>query len=154
MAQFLATNGNTYLAEGMLISAESFLYIFSPYFKLNDWLIEKLDNASRRSVDVYIISNNWMEEDLLLLEGLGSIACFQLEGLKATCILDSQMALFTSLNISEWGNEGDKHAGVLVEASQDIALYRTMKQEMLANLNIAQSITSIQENTDDQLVLA
>lgn len=154
MAQFLATNGNTYLAEGMLISASEYLYIFSPQFKLSDWLLQNLEKAARRSVDINIISNNWSEEDLQTLNDIDGISCHKLGGLKATCILDSTKALLTSLNISEWGNEGDRHAGILIESSQDVALYRTLKQEMLANLNLATPIKGEEEELSNDLVLA
>ena len=154
MAQFLATNGNTYLAEGMLISANEYLYIFSPNFKLNAWLLGNLKKTAMRSVEIAIISNEWLEEDLSVLKDFEGITCYRLSGLKATCILDKSKALLTSFNISDWGKEGDRHAGVLVEASQDINLYKSLKQEMLSNLNLASIINCENGIVSNDLVLA
>lgn len=58
MAKFLNTSGTTYYLEELIKNAQEWLYLISPYLKLNDRVKELLEDKDRMKIDMRIVMEN------------------------------------------------------------------------------------------------
>ena len=55
MAQFLTTQGTSYYFEQIIIKATKRLILVSPYLKISDIFMVRLQDADKRNVEIIVI---------------------------------------------------------------------------------------------------
>ena len=131
IAEFLTTAGASHQIEEIINDAEQFLWLISPYLKINKRVKELLEDKDHFKIDIRVIygkselqpeENNW-------LESLASIRTSFRKDLHAKCYLNEKKALLTSTNLYEFSQSNNDEMGILVSRDKDEDLYKAILEE-------------------------
>ena len=134
MAQFLTTAGVNYHIEKIILEADEFLQIISPYLKGMSPLIQRRiwSKCQEGQVYVSIVYRHEKRQPSNIKEWLSSMpnvfAVF-CENLHAKCYMNEKEALVTSLNLTEHAQVNNYEMGVLVSYDTDWELYKQVYDE-------------------------
>ena len=131
MAEFLTTSGTSHHIENIIMEAKQKLLLVSPYLKLSKTLHERLKDASERGVQIKIIygKDELKPNESNSLAGLKSVELYYFENLHAKCYFNETRMVITSMNMYEFSEKTNREMGVLIDATQDKALFQKAVEE-------------------------
>ena len=132
MSQFLTTRGISSQLEEILIGAESFLYILTPYLKFSHTLYERLSETTKKGIEVCIVckeKQNLSPHDERLLLDLQCNVYFK-KDLHAKCYANEHSALIASMNLYNYSEANNREMGVLLTKKEDEAAYLKCVKEI------------------------
>lgn len=115
MAQFLTRTGIVNQIENIIISSKSWIILVSPFLKLSQNVLERLQDADKNNVPILIIYG----KDALLLderEKLQKLKNLQVRfcrNLHAKCYINEKSLVITSMNMHEFSEQSNREMGVL-----------------------------------------
>lgn len=132
MAEFITTKGTAYHLEQIISGARARLTLISPYLKVSDVFLDRLQDAERRGVATTVI---YGKEELQSgerdrLARLQSLQLLFLENLHAKCYFNEEDMVITSMNMYE-ASERNREMGVRLRAGEPAFLKAVEEAESI-----------------------
>ena len=140
MAEFLTTHGTAYQIENIIKGAKRDLYLVSPYLQLSGILFERLVDADKRGVKIYIIygKDELNEEQWKQLEKLKNLKAYFSQNLHAKCYFNEAIMIITSMNMYEYSEKNNKEMGVLINRVDDEKVFTDAEHELYSIIENAE----------------
>lgn len=155
MAEFLTTQGTSYHLENIIVNASKWLVLVCPYLNITQNFLQRLQDADRRKVKIYIIYgkkelNIEEENKLRKLENLSLLYC---KNLHAKCYLNENTMIITSMNLLEFSEKTNREMGVLIVSSNedDKKIYEDALREVKSIFNVSKEENVILEIEDKHI---
>lgn len=151
MAKFLATNGVSYLLEGILMDAKSTLTIVSPHIKMTKILWERLKDSQFRKVDIRIVFSkiDMSKKQKNEMAGWTSCKLYEIDNLGTKCYFHENLMVLSTMNIWETNNVAERNMGILIDLNEDPTLYRQAQLEVASIINAAKPINLAGGNLEE-----
>lgn len=131
MVRFLNRTNVRVEIRKLIKNSDTDLTIISPYLKLNNTLIELLNNCIDRGCRITILHrdeiNKEEEQKLLSIKG---IRIYTNKDLHAKCYYNNEKAIVTSMNLHDYSLKNNIEIGILVEKELDEDLYQDIVETM------------------------
>lgn len=149
MAKFLNTSGTNYYVEELIKNAKDRLTLISPYLRINDRIKELLDDKNRLKIDVRIVygKTDLQSSEMEWLKGLTYIRTSFCKNLHAKCYLNEDTCIITSLNLYEFSQVNNNEMGILIERSNDVALYKDTYEETQRIIRISDEVQMLSQSS-------
>lgn len=131
MAKFLTTTGVSHHLETLVNKTDDFLFLISPFLKINDRLRYVLEDLNRMKIDIRIVygKSELQPSQVSWLQGMDFIRTSYCENLHAKCYISEDAAIITSMNLYEFSQVNNEEMGILVIKEDDPVLYDEIYQE-------------------------
>ncbi len=131
MVKFLTTTGISHELEELVKGAQQELTLISPYVKVNQRLLDFIQDVSQRGVKVTIVygKRDLRAEEKEWVELLTAFETGFVENLHAKCYLNENTAIITSMNLYEFSQQNNDEMGIRVDSKEDLQLYLEIKTE-------------------------
>lgn len=125
MAKFLTTSGVTYEVEKIIEGAKKKLVLISPYVKISKMLLERLQNASDRGVQIILIygKDELIKNEKIQLENIENLKLYFYQNLHAKCYFNEKTMVITSMNLYEFSEKNNREMGVLINKKEDEEMF-------------------------------
>ena len=142
MAKFLTTTGTNYHLEELIKGASDRLILISPFLKLNDRMKELLADKNRLKIDVRIVygKSELQPQEIEWLRSLTFVRTSFCKNLHAKCYMSESMCIVTSLNLYEFSQVNNNEMGILIERTDDAALYKDAYEECQRIIRISDEV--------------
>ncbi len=139
MARFLTTQGTSYYIEDIIRNAKNELVLISPFLQLSKTLFERLKDADRQNVKIYLIygKDELKPEERKQLSQLQNLSLYFFQNLHAKCYFNEENMVITSMNMYEFSEKTNREMGVLVSARGDGNLFSDALKEAKSILDSA-----------------
>jgi phosphatidylserine/phosphatidylglycerophosphate/cardiolipin synthase-like enzyme len=143
MAEFLTTSGVSNSIEKIILEAKAKFIMVSPYLKIPKTLFERLKDADGKGVTIKIIygKDQLQPSEKKLLASLKNIELYFFENLHAKCYFNENKMVITSMNMYEYSEKNNREMGVLIERTNDKALFEDAVNETLSILKSSESVS-------------
>lgn len=150
MARFLNTSGTNYHLEELIKNARDRLVLISPFLKLNDRIKELIADKNRLKIDVRIVygKSELAPAEIEWLRGMTFVRTSFCKSLHAKCYLNEEYCIITSLNLYEFSMVNNNEMGILLDRSEDGAIYRDAYEEAQRIVRISEEIRITLERID------
>lgn len=120
MAQFLTTHAAAAQIEEIISHTRERLVLVSPFLRLSQIFVERLQDASRRRVSITIVYGKaeLAPEQYALLQDVRGLKLFFLANLHAKCYFNESRMVITSMNMYDFSEKTNREMGVLLEAGE------------------------------------
>jgi len=141
MAKFLTTSAISYEIENTLRTARKKLVLISPYLQLSETLMERLQDADRRDVEILIVygKSDLKTEEESKLSQLSNIRLFFHKNLHAKCYFNEERAIVGSMNMYEFSEKNNREMGVLLCRYDDRDAFDEVVEEAESIQNAAEA---------------
>ena len=128
---FLTRDGCNSAITDIVREAKDEIWLISPFVKINDQLVERLQSKDRTGIDMRLVhgKRDLREDEREPLESLKSLRIYYRAPLHAKCYMNEDWVLITSLNLIEYSQIKNDEWGILVSRQADEALYRSIRGE-------------------------
>jgi hypothetical protein len=151
MAKFLNTSGLNYHLEEMIKGARDRLVLISPFLRLNDRIKELIADKNRLKIDVRIVygKSELAPAEIDWLRGMMFVRTSFCKNLHAKCYLNEERCIITSLNLYEFSMVNNNEMGVLLDRTEDAAVYRDAYDEAQRIVRISEEIRITLERVEN-----
>ena len=141
MAKFITTTRISAELEDIIKNADDYLYLISPFLKVNKRLKELLE-IKPPSVTIHVIygKSELQPDEGEWLQQVDAVTTSYRKDLHAKCYLNENTALLTSMNLYEFSERNNDEMGVLVSREQDQELYGEILRESKAILDKSEQV--------------
>lgn len=131
MIKFVTTSGTAYHLEQIISSAEESIMLISPYLKLTQNFLERLQDADKRGVSITIVygKKQLKESQMILLRNLRGLSLRFSKNLHAKCYCNESSCLISSMNLYEYSEKNNREMGVFIEKQGNEDLFRAVMTE-------------------------
>lgn len=139
MARFLTTKHIAAGIDDIIKESITLIIVVSPFLKLSQEYIERLQEAGDRNVSVLVIYGKQQSIDEATFKALKTVKNLELkfyEQLHAKCYINDTKAIITSMNLYDYSELNNREMGIMVTTEEDDLIYSQIKAE----------ISSIQRN--------
>lgn len=147
--KFLTTKGIASSIEDIIKNAKEYVFIISPYVKIDESYIERLFEAENNGVNLTLIFGkedmNDFEKDKF--KKFNNLEIRFLENLHAKCYLNENTALITSMNLYGYSEKNNREMGIEINKSENSDIYGEIKKEADSIKNNAESYTISNKNS-------
>lgn len=142
MAEFLTTSGTSNWIEKIIIEAAQQLVLISPYLKFSKTFQERLNDASKRGVNIVIIygKDELKESEKQMLSSLEHVDLYYFVNLHAKCYYNENNMVITSMNMYEFSEKNNREMGVLIRKANDADLFENAVNEAISIKNNAKVV--------------
>jgi len=142
VAEFLTTKGTSNQLEQIIMNANEKLVLVSPYLSISKYLLERLQGADRRGVEITLIygKERHKPEEMQKLQDLQRLSLYYHEELHAKCFYNENDLIITSMNLHQFSEKANREMGVLVKRGEDNNLYNEAIKEVQSILESAEEI--------------
>lgn len=143
MAKIVTDLEQIEILEEIIVNAEDFLFLISPYFKLDERLRRLLSGfkSKRRGQLIIVYGKNendkrksLSDEDLDFFKSFQNVNIRYLEQLHAKIYLNESMCLTTSLNLHRFSIKNNFEVGLLTE-SRPLAVFQDIASSFFSSVN-------------------
>ena len=115
MAKFLTTSGVSYQVELIIKEAKKKLVLISPYVKISKVLLERLQNASDKGVQIILIygKDELKPVEKKQLNSIENLKLYYYHNLHAKCYFNEKTMVVTSMNLYEFSDKHNREMGVI-----------------------------------------
>jgi sugar-specific transcriptional regulator TrmB len=145
MAEFLTTSGVSYQIESIIKEAKKKLILISPYIQISKVLLERLQNASEKGVEIRLIygKNELKPFEKEQLNSIENLKLYFYQNLHAKCYFNEKTMVITSMNLYEFSEKHNREMGVLIKKNDDLAMFNDAVEEALSIVKtIRENVTS------------
>jgi late competence protein required for DNA uptake (superfamily II DNA/RNA helicase) len=116
MAEFLTTQGTSYHLENIIVNASKWLVLVSPYLNITQNFLQRLQDADKNKVKIYIIygKKELKPEEELKLQKLHNLYLRYYKNLHAKCYSNEDAMIITSMNLLEFSEKTNREMGILI----------------------------------------
>lgn len=145
--EFLTTKGIAASIERIIRSAKDFIVIISPYIKIDKTYIERLREAERDNVEIYLIfgKEDMQEFEKEKFQNFRSLSIYFLANLHAKCYMNEKTALITSMNLYGYSEANNREMGIEIQRNENYELYDDIKKEVISIKDTAEACDTIDE---------
>ena len=131
MVKFVTTSGTAYHIEQIISSAEESITLISPYLKLTQNFLERLQDADRRGVSITIVygKKQLKESQMVLLRTLDGLSLRFSKNLHAKCYCNESGCLISSMNLYEYSEKNNREMGIFIERQGNEDLFKDIITE-------------------------
>lgn len=142
MAKFLATNGVSYLLEGILMDAKESLTIVNPHIKMTKTFWEKLKDSQFRKVDTRIVFSklDLSKSQKKAMASWTSCKLYEIKNLGTKCYFNEKLMVLSSMDIWDTENVNERNMGIMIDLNKDQNLYRQAQLEVASIINASKPI--------------
>jgi phosphatidylserine/phosphatidylglycerophosphate/cardiolipin synthase-like enzyme len=142
MAEFLTTSGTSNWIEKIIIEAKEQLVLISPYLKFSKTFQERLNDTSKRGVNIVIIygKDELKESEKQMISTLEHVNLYFFVNLHAKCYYNENNMVITSMNMYEFSEKNNREMGVLIRKTNDVDLFENAVNEAISIKNNAKVI--------------
>lgn len=142
MAEFLTTSGTSNWIEKIIIEAKQQLVLISPYLKFSKTFQERLNDASKRGVNIVIIygKDELKQSEKQMISSLEHVDLYYFVNLHAKCYYNENDMVITSMNMYEFSEKHNREMGVLIRKTNDVDLFENAVNEAISIRNNAKII--------------
>lgn len=158
MAKFLTTTGVSHHLETLVNKTDDFLFLISPFLKINDRLRYALEDLNRMKIDIRIVygKSELKPSEVNWLQGMDFIRTSYCENLHAKCYISEDAAIITSMNLYEFSQVNNEEMGILVIKEDDPNLYDKIYQEARRLVRVSDevelSVKKVPRTNDDEKI--
>ena len=147
--KFLTTKGIAASIEELIRDARQFIVLVSPYLKVDKTYIERLREADRVNVKIYLVfgKKDMSGDEKEKFQDFRHLEIHFLENLHAKCYMNESTAIITSMNLYGYSEEHNREMGIEICKNQDASLYRDIEKEAESILNSAKKCDVFRENS-------
>lgn len=140
MAEFLTTQGTSYYLENIIINANKWLILVSPYLNITGNFMARLQDADKRKVEIILIygKDELKPQEKQKLSELQHLLLYYHKNLHAKCYLNEDLMIITSMNMYEFSEKTNREMGVLVRKDLDNQIYNDALKEVKSILDSAE----------------
>ena len=115
MAKFLTTSGVSYQVELIIKEAKKKLVLISPYVQISKVLLERLQNASDKGVQIILIygKDELKPVEKKQLNSIENLKLYYYQNLHAKCYFNEKTMVITSMNLYEFSDKHNREMGVI-----------------------------------------
>ena len=143
MAEFLTTQGTAYHLENIIINANKWLILISPYLNITQNFLNRLQDADKRNVKICIVygKDELKAEEKAKLQQIKNLSIRFCKNLHAKCYLNETSMIITSMNMYEFSEKINREMGILInkENAADRKIYEDGMKEVKSILDSAAS---------------
>ena len=141
--QFLTTKGIGASIENILKNARKFVYLVSPYVRIDNFYLERIFEADQNNVDVSLIFGKNEIQNLKedKLSYCNNLKVYYLDNLHAKCYLNEDTALITSMNLYDYSEQNNREMGIEVKKSDNYKLYNEIKREVESIIKVSDCLS-------------
>ena len=132
MAEFLTTQDISDKLGQIIMNANGWLILVSPYLSISENLLASLQDADRRKVKITLIygKKELKPQEKEKLNDLSNASVRYLENLHAKCFLNDSKMIITSMNLYEFSEKTNREMGILVTKDEDSQVYHAALEEV------------------------
>ena len=142
MAKFLTTSGVTYEVEKIIKEAKKKLVLISPFVQISKVLLERLQNASDKGVQIHLIygKDELKQTEKKQLNSIENLKLYYYQNLHAKCYFNEKTMVVTSMNLYEFSDKHNREMGVLIQKSDDAEMFYDGVEETASIIKSAKII--------------
>jgi hypothetical protein len=142
MAKFLTTSGVSYQVELIIKEAKKKLVLISPYVQISKVLLERLQNASDKGVQIHLIygKDELKPVEKKQLNSIENLKLYYYQNLHAKCYFNEKTMVVTSMNLYEFSDKHNREMGVLIQKSDDVEMFNDGVEETASIIKSAKII--------------
>jgi hypothetical protein len=132
MAKFLNTTQSRGEMEGILTNARNSVVIISPYIKINEDFISRLNDAAiRRKIKIRLVcrENKLRSEEYSKILQIPNLELFFNDRVHAKCFYNESCMVITSLNLYDSSLGDNREMGVLLNKLEDKQAFNDAENE-------------------------
>ena len=133
MVEFLTTKGTAAEIENIIRNANKWLVVISPYVNLSANFLERLQDADRRNVAIFIVCKEGAlelgERNKLQQLKLKNLSLMSHKDLHAKSYVNEDCLVITSMNIYQY-SEKNREMGILIRKSEDERVFLEAAKEV------------------------
>lgn len=132
MAKFLTTVGNSFYIEQIILNAEKDITIVTPFLKLSQTLIDRINDAERADINITFIygKSELIASQRAFLYSLKNLRIYFYSNLHAKCYHNERQMVISSMNLYEFSERNNREMGVLIEKDQDSQMFDEAVREI------------------------
>ena len=144
---FLTTQGVNHYLHELIKDASEFIYLITPYAKINQRLQELLKDKVKQGIQVRLIcrKQDLKDSDESILLDCG-VQIVNKKNLHAKCYINESQAIVSSLNLYDFSQVNNDEMGIWVNKENDIFKDILEESQRLANVDSTMYIDNIPEN--------
>ncbi len=148
MPNLLSTKDTTSQIDHIITSANKYLVIACPYYKLTPRLLQLLHEAIGKVERTIVIYRELKPEVKSQLEKIPKLELYFVKDFHAKCYFNEQSMVISSMNLNEYAEVHNWEMSILIDKNEDQILYRSALQEINRALkSIKQSGLDIIQDT-------
>lgn len=130
MATFLTTLDTSSHIEKVIQHSQRRVTLITPYLQVNQHLMDRLREADRRGVDLYLVfgKNQLRPEEMGKLRELTRLKLYFLDRLHAKCYANERHIIISSMNLYEFSEKNNREMSVLVSAEDGEAFVAARRE--------------------------
>ncbi len=142
MAKFLTTAGVSYQVELIIKEAKKKLVLISPFVQISKVLLERLQNASDKGVQIHLIygKDELKPVEKKQLNSIENLKLYYYQNLHAKCYFNEKTMVVTSMNLYEFSDKHNREMGVLIQKSDDAEMFNDGVEETASIIKSAKII--------------
>ena len=129
--EFLTTKGIAFEIENIIRKAKEYIYIITPYEKIDNIFYKRLVVAQERKIEIIFIyrkrENNDSEKEKFI--ELNKINLYCHDNLHAKCYLNEKTAIITSMNLYEFSEKNNCEMGIKINKSENEDIFEEILEE-------------------------
>jgi hypothetical protein len=131
MAKFLTTAAVILGVENIIENANKKLVLISPFVQISKILLERLQQASQRGVEIILIygKGELKTTEKKQFETIENLTLYFYENLHAKCYFNEKEMVITSMNLYEFSEKHNREMGVLIKKTEDKELFEDTVKE-------------------------
>lgn len=131
MAEFLTTSGIAYRIERIIDNSNSSLILISPYLKISNNLIERIEGASNRGVNITMIfgKGELKSGEEKRIAKIKNIELYFYKNLHAKCYFNETEMVISSMNLYEYSEKNNREMGVSILKQENEKLFEDAFKE-------------------------
>lgn len=147
MAKFLRrTNINSQIEE-IIIKAKEKLVLITPYVKINQQLIERLEAKEQKDeIEIVLVygKTDISDEQNQRLQKLNNLTIYYYQDLHAKCYFNEKEMVITSMNLHDYSMNRNREMGVLLNYKDDEEVYADALEEAESIIQVSKLIKKAQ----------
>lgn len=133
---FLTTHGLNFYIENIIKNAKEFIYLVTPYFKLEKRLEELILSQKQKGIKIYVVCRvDDLKKEISIADTV-----FDRKNLHAKCFLNEKEALIGSLNLYDFSQINNDEMGFYISKTESEFTYKKIFEE-ITRFTTAQQIT-------------
>ena len=147
MAKFLTTSGISYEVENIIKEAKKKLVLISPYVQINKMLLERLQNASDKGVQITFIygKSELQKTEKNQLESIENLKLYYYPNLHAKCYFNEKLMVITSMNLYDFSEKYNREMGVLIQKADDLEIFTDAVNEAVSIVKSAEEKLKVKQ---------
>ncbi|MFT0899784.1 phospholipase D-like domain-containing protein [Candidatus Methanoprimaticola sp. MG2] len=142
MVKFLDSDGIKSELSKVLKKSNDFIYLMSPYLRINDRYKAILKDMSDQGKEIHIIygKKEMRADEAEWCHSIKRMGVHYWKDLHSKCYMNEKMAIITSLNLYEYSMINNHEMGVVIYRDQDSEVYDDILDEVKRLIRISETV--------------